>query len=130
MVKIIKIGLDSNDSLSGGLDTSNTKLNTDDITDGSITRYEGGVDSTFGVVGDFDENTALPQFPNKFFPLNSSFDSDIKGVVGVTDGGVFINNVGTKKNYANLGPNPISYYTFNVYNSLDSGAGLIDPLNP
>lgn len=130
MVKIIKIGLDSNDSLSGGLDTSNTKFNTDNLIDGNITRYERGVDSTFGVVGDFDENTALPQFPNRFFPLDSSFDSDIKGVIGESDAELFINNVGTAKKYAKLGTNPISYYTFNVYNSLDSGAGLINPLNP
>ncbi len=130
MASIINIGLDSNDSFSGGLDQSNTKINTDDIINGSPLRYEGGVESDFGIVGDFDENTALPQFPNKFFPLNSSFDSDIKSVVGETDAELYINNVGTKRNYARLGPNPISYHIFNVFNSLDSGAGLIDPLNP
>jgi len=127
--KVIKIGLDSDDSLSGGLDQSNTKFNTDDLANGDSAIYENQNELDMFVLPT-ETSTLLPQKPNRFFPGNATFDSDIKKIVGTNDANHFINNVGTVKKYANLGTNPITYYTFNVYNSLDSGAGLIDPLNP
>ncbi len=125
--KIINIGLDSDDSLSGGLDQSNTKLNTDDIINGSSLRYEGGVESDFGLLTDFSR--AAPQFPNRFFPSDAGFDSDILTVVR-TDANTFINNVGSKKTFATLGGLTPVELGINVFKSLDSSSSLIDPLNP
>tara|TARA_R100000353_G_scaffold26010_4_gene22161 strand:- start:6158 stop:6547 length:390 start_codon:yes stop_codon:yes gene_type:complete len=121
--KVIKIGLDSNDSLEGGLDQSNTKINTDDIVNGDSAKYEGGADLDFGL-------TTLAQFPNRFFPGNATFDSDIKKIVGTNDANHFINSVGSAKNFKKLNNQDNNYYTLNVYKSLDSASALIDPLNP
>lgn len=127
--KVIKIGLDSNDSLEGGLDQSNTKFNTDDILNGDSNIYENRNASDEFVLST-ETTSILPQKPNRFFPGNATFDSDIKAIVGTNDANHFINNVGSNKNFAKLnGQDPI-YYILNVYKSLDSTSALIDPLNP
>lgn len=128
--KVIRIGIDSDDSLSGGSDPFNNKFNTDDLVDGNPLRYEGGVESDFGLLSDFSRST--PQFPNRFFPSTALLDSDIYSTVYGPSGDAnhYINNVGTGKNYLRLDNKISSYYTLNVYKSLDSASSLIDPLNP
>lgn len=128
--KVIRVGIDSDDNLIGGSDPLNNKFNTDDLTDGNPLRYEGGVESDFGLLSDFSRST--PQFPNKFLPNNVLFDSDINSVVSgpSNDANHYINNVGTGKDYLRLNNKISSYYILNVYKSLDSGSSLIDPLNP
>lgn len=127
--KIINIGLDSDDSLSGGLDQSNTKLNTDDLVNGDSVIYENQNELDMFVLPT-ETSTLLPQKPNRFFPGNATFDSDIKKIVGTNDANHFINSVGSNKNFAKLNNQDPLYYTLNVYKSLDSASTLIDPLNP
>jgi len=127
--KIINIGLDSDDSLSGGLDQSNTKLNTDDLVNGDSVIYENQNELDMFVLPT-ETSTVLPQKPNRFFPGNATFDSDIKKIVGTNDANHFINSVGSNKNFAKLNNQDPLYYTLNVYKSLDSASTLIDPLNP
>ena len=127
--KVIKIGLDSDDSLSGGLDQSNTKLNTDDLANGDSAIYENQNELDMFVLPT-ETSTLLPQKPNRFFPGNATFDSDIKKVVGTNDANHFINSVGSNKNFAKLNNQEPLYYSLNVYKSLDSASTLIDPLNP
>ena len=127
--KVIKIGLDSDDSLSGGLDQSNTKLNTDDLANGDSAIYENQNELDMFVLPT-ETSTLLPQKPNRFFPGNSTFDSDIKKIVGTNDANHFINSVGSGKNFAKLNNQDPLYYNLNVYKSLDSASALIDPLNP
>lgn len=127
--KVIKIGLDSDDSLSGGLDQSNTKFNTDDLANGDSAIYENQNELDMFVLPT-ETSTLLPQKPNRFFPGNATFDSDIKKIVGTNDANHFINNVGSGKNFAKLNNQSPTYYNLNVYKSLDSASSLIDPLNP
>ena len=127
--KVFKIGLDSDDSLSGGLDQSNTKLNTDDLANGDSAIYENQNELDMFVLPT-ETSTILPQKPNRFFPGNATFDSDIKKVVGTNDANHFINSVGSNKNFAKLNNQDPLYYSLNVYKSLDSASALIDPLNP
>lgn len=127
--KVIKIGLDSDDSLSGGLDQSNTKLNTDDLVNGDSAIYENQNELDMFVLPT-ETSTLLPQKPNRFFPGNATFDSDIKKIVGTNDANHFINSIGSNKNFAKLNNQDPLYYNLNVYKSLDSASALIDPLNP
>jgi len=127
--KIINIGLDSDDSLRGGLDQSNTKLNTDDLVNGDSVIYENQNELDMFVLPT-ETSTLLPQKPNRFFPGNATFDSDIKKIVGTNDANHFINSVGSNKNFAKLNNQAPLYYSLNVYKSLDSASTLIDPLNP
>lgn len=127
--KVIKIGLDSDDSLSGGLDQSNTKLNTDDLANGDSAIYENQNELDMFVLPT-ETSTLLPQKPNRFFPGNATFDSDIKKIVGTNDANHFINSIGSNKNFAKLNNQDPLYYNLNVYKSLDSASALIDPLNP
>ena len=97
--KIINIGLDSDDSLRGGLDQSNTKLNTDDLVNGDSVIYENQNELDMFVLPT-ETSTVLPQKPNRFFPGNATFDSDIKKIVGTNDANHFINSVGSNKNFS------------------------------
>jgi hypothetical protein len=151
--KIINLGLDSDDSLSGGSGVTNlsTVFNTDRLVNGSTLRYEAGLNTEFGRGSDYldelsgfhSENPlSISQFPNRFFPDSGTgvgtIDSDIRAVVAPSynrvtktggDADDFINNI-TNKKMATLNQQPPSYYQLNVYRSVDSSTALIDPLNP
>ena len=85
------------------------------------------LESDFGLLSDFSR--AAPQFPNRFFPSDAGFDSDILTVIR-TDANTFINNVGSKKTFGTLGGLTPVELGINVFKSLDSSSSLIDPLNP